>query len=64
LRELKQLGFIRNVPRLAVIQAEAPHRFMSCIATVSAASLNPSTSGNPGDGNQDWRSGFLAEGAP
>jgi len=63
LREMKALGLIGRLPRLAVIQAEGSAPFFRLISRhrpLSPQRRDPS--GNSGDRHQDRRSDLLAEG--
>ena len=63
LRELRDWGLIRRLPRLAVIQAEGAAPFYDCSCTDRAPFQRRRASGNAGHRHQDRRSGLLAQGA-
>ena len=64
LREMKELGLIDRLPRLAVVQAEGSAPFYDLMHSSDRSRLQRGrTSGDAGDGHQDRRPGFVAEGA-
>ena len=59
-----QLGFIDRLPRLAVVQAAGASPFYEYMQAKGRTPFRAAgTSGNAGDGDQDRRSGLLAQSA-
>ena len=64
LREMKRMGLIDRLPRLAVIQAEGSAPFYDLMRAPDRSRLNPvEHPADAGHGHQDRRPGFVAEGA-